>query len=159
MNKNLFVGGIAGLLVGLILTVGVLYSAAPGLMMIEDESKYGFDETVARFEQEVKAAGWKVAGIHDMQKVLEGYGYEVLGVKIYELCSSKYSAEILELDDERIVSPLMPCRIAIYEKSDGKTYITRMNSTLMARPFGGVINEVMQIAAQETEVILGKLIK
>lgn len=158
MNK-LLLGGIAGLLIGLLLTVGVLYMAAPGLMMIEDESKYNFEETVARFEAEVKEAGWNIAGTHDMRQILDNYGYDVLNVKIYELCSSRYSAQILELDDERIVSPLMPCRISIYEKSDGKTYITRMNSTLMARPFGGVINDVMQIAAEETEEILDKLIK
>jgi uncharacterized protein (DUF302 family) len=49
---------------------------------------------------------------------------------------------------------LMPCRVAIYEKSNGKTYITRMDSKLMARPFGGVINEVMQTAALETEEMI-----
>jgi len=152
-------GGSIGLVVGILFTLVILYMSAPSLMMVEDESKYDFETTVQVFEQEVKNAWWKVAGVHDMQEVLSVFGHEVNSVKIYELCSSKYSYDILKLDDERIVSPLMPCRIAIYEKSDGKTYITRLNSTLMAKPFGGVIDEVMQKAAAETEEILEKIIK
>lgn len=157
-KENLIIA-VSFLVVGALLMGIVLYASAPSMMMIEDESKYGFEETVTKFEKEVKAAGWKVAGVHDMQAVLAGFDYDVDAIKIYELCSSKYSAVILQEDDERIVAPLMPCRIAIYEKSDGKTYITRMNSSLMAKPFGGIIDEVMQKAASETEVILEKLLK
>ena len=159
MTKQTIIVAIVALLVGAFLTGGIAYSSAPSLMMLEDVSKYDFEETVQRFEEEVNAAGWKIAGIHDMKEVLDGFGYDVLSVTIYELCSSKYSAVILEQDDERIVAPLMPCRVAIYEKSDGKTYVGRMNSILMARPFGGLINDVMQQAARETEVIIDKIIQ
>lgn len=158
MKKEL-IYGIGGLVAGLLITLIVVYKSAPGLMMVEDESKYSFEETVDVFEKEVKAAKWKVAGMHDMQAILADFGHDVKAIKIFELCSSKYSKTILDLDDERIVSPLMPCRVAIYEKSDGKTYITRMNNTLMAKPFGGVINDVMQQASGETEVFISKLIK
>jgi len=159
MTKQTITVSIVALLVGILLTGVVLYTAAPSLMMLEDESKYSFDETVVQFESAVTEAKWKVAGLHDMKEILDGFGYDVKNIKIYELCSSKYSAVILQEDYERIVSPLMPCRVAIYEKSDGKTYISRMNSMLMAKPFGGLIDEVMQQAAGETEVILEKLIK
>ncbi|HBT19698.1 MAG TPA: hypothetical protein DEA52_06540 [Clostridiaceae bacterium] len=159
LNKQTVTTSIVALLVGVLLTGGLLFLSAPKMMMMEDEGAYGFEETVERFEEEVVAANWKLAGLHDMQEVLAGFGHDVLQVKVYELCSSKYSAVILAEDDERIVSPLMPCRVAIYEKSDGKTYITRMNSRLMAMPFGGMINDVMKQAAGETEVILAKIIK
>ena len=159
-NRNrtiLFV--IIALVAGGLLTGFTLYQSAPNVMMMEDISPYDFDETTARFEEEVEAAGWSIAGMHDMQEILAGHGHEVDRIQIYELCSSKYSAVILEEDDERIVSPLMPCRISIYEKSDGNTYITRMNSKLMARPFGGIINDVMQQAADETEEILENILE
>ena len=158
ITKERVLIGVIALVVGAFIGLWIVYASAPNLMMVEDESKYDFAETVSVFEKEVKEAGWKVAGLHDMKAILEGFGHDVNNVKIYELCSSKYSAEILKADDERIVAPLMPCRVAIYEKSDGKTYITRMNSTLMAKPFGGLIDRVMQKAAGETEVILDKLI-
>jgi uncharacterized protein (DUF302 family) len=51
------------------------------------------------------------------------------------------------------------CRIAIYEKSNGKTYITRMDSELMAKPFGGVINDVMQKAASEIEDVIVQVVR
>lgn len=158
-NKQTIIVAVVALLIGILIAGSTLFASAPSLMMMEDESQYGFDETVAKFETAVTDAKWKIAGLHDMKSILDGFGYDVRNVKIYELCSSKYSAVILQEDDERIVSPLMPCRVAIYEKSDGKTYITRMNSMLMAKPFGGLIDEVMQQAAGETEVILEQLIK
>lgn len=135
------------------------FYSLPGLMMLEDETKYDFETTVQVFEDKVNEAGWSILITHDMQETLKGHGHDVKSVKIFELCSSKYSAEILKLDDERIVSPLMPCRVANYEKSNGKTYIARMDSELLARPFGGVINEVMQQAASEIEDVIVQVIR
>lgn len=143
---------------GFIVSGLVIFFSAPSLMMVEDESIYDFETTVELFEEAVVDAGWSIPGHHDMQAILESHGHDVLRMEIFELCSSRYSAEILVLDDERIVSPLMPCRISIYEKSDGKTYISRMNNSLMAIPFGGVINDVMQQASAETEEILEQFI-
>ncbi len=161
MNKttkiSLIVGSLS-LVGGVIITLAIFWFSAPSLMMLEDESNYDFDTTIERFETALDEGGWSVLEIHDMQAVLDGHGHDVDAIKIYELCSSEYSAKILELDDERVVSPLMPCRVSIYEKSDGNTYISRMNSSLFARPFGGVINDVMQVAAEETEVIIDTLI-
>jgi len=159
ITKQTIIVTVVALLVGVLLTGTIVFAATPSLMMMEDESKYDFDETVAKFEAAVLEANWKIAGVHDMKATLHGFGYDVKNVTIFELCSSKYSAVILLESDERIVSPLMPCRVAIYEKADGKTYVTRMNSTLMAMPFGGIINEVMQQAAAETEAIIDQVIK
>ncbi len=157
-TKEVAIAGVAGFIVGAIVMGGIIFKSAPSMMIIEDESPYGFEETTERFKGEVESAGWSVVGYQDMQQVLEGHGHDVLDIKIYELCSAKYSALILAEDDERIVSPLMPCRVAIYKKSNGLTYVTRLNSLLMARPFGGLINEVMQKAGNEVEdVIAGTL--
>lgn len=128
-------------------------------MILENESKYNFDETVAMFEQNVKAAGWSVVGVYDYKQILADKGYDILNIKIFALCSGQYSASILQHDDARIVSPLMPCTISIYEKSDGNTYIAQLNSGVMAEPFGGVIAEVMQAVAIDTEAIVANLIK
>lgn len=159
MNKKIVLVGAAALVVGVLLTVVIGFYSMPSMMMLEDESPHDFATTVEIFEREVRAGGWSVLVTHDMQETLAGHGHDVDAVKIFELCSSKYSAEILALDDERIVSPLMPCRVAIYEKSNGRTYITRMNSQLMAQPFGGVIAEVMNQAAVETEVVIAKVLE
>jgi uncharacterized protein (DUF302 family) len=158
MNKQTILIASGSLVAGIVLTTVIGFYSLPRLMMIEDASPYGFDQTVELFEKTVRSEGWSIVQVHDMQSILAGHGHDVDSVKIFELCSSKYSAEILKLDDERIVSPLMPCRVAIYEKSDGVTYVTRMNSELMARPFGGVIDSVMRLAAVETEQIIARII-
>ena len=158
MNKRTLLIVAGSLVAGAVLTAIIGFYSMPRMMMLEDASPYGFEQTVEVFETTVRAEGWSVLTVHDMQSILAGHGHDVRAVKIFELCSSKYSAEILALDDERIVSPLMPCRVAIYEKSDGVTYIARMNSELMARPFGGVINSVMQTAAVETEHVIAQVV-
>jgi hypothetical protein len=37
----------------------------------------------------------------------------------------------------------MPCTIAVYESDDGKIYISKMNTGLMGKVFGGTIARVM----------------
>ena len=154
MKKKLVAGAVSAFVLGVVLTGVIAYYSMPGMMMLEDESPYTFNETVRIFEDAVSEAGWSILQVHDMQQILENHGHDVAAVKIFELCSSRYSAEILVEDDARLISPMMPCRVSIYEKSDGTTHIARMNSVLMAKPFGGVIARVMDTAAVETEEVI-----
>ena len=128
-------------------------------MILEHQSRYNFDETVSRLKDNVNEAGWSVVGEFDYREILGARGYDIRNIKILAICSGKYSAEILSLDDERMVSPLMPCRVAVYEKSDGNTYIARLNSGEVAQPFGGVIAETMMAVALDTEAIVQDLIQ
>ena len=70
------------------------------------------------------------------------------------MCHPNHSSRILEKDAERIVSSMMPCRVSVYEKKDGKTYISRMNSSIVAAGFGGIIEQVMTDSANEVEEII-----
>jgi len=153
MKKNLTIGTI-GFIIGVVITGLIIYSMAPGMMMLEDVSPYGFDETVAKFETSVKSNGWKIPKIHDLQKTMKKFGKDVKAVKVFELCHPDHAGKILAKSDERLVSSLMPCRVAFYEKEDGKVYISRMNSSLMASMMDGIIPEVMDEAAKDTEKIL-----
>lgn len=154
MKKNLLTG-IGAFILGILFTGILIYQIVPGMMIIESESKYAsFDETVARFEESVKEHGWKLPTTHDLQKTMDKYGHDVKSVKVFELCHPDHAAKILSKSQERIVSSLMPCRVSIYEKHDGKVYISRMNSGMMAKPMTGVIPEVMEQAAAENEEIL-----
>ena len=154
MKKSLLTG-ILGFVLGIIVTAVVVYKAAPGMMILEDESKFAtFEETVETFEQSVKDHDWKISTIHDLQKSMAKFGTDVMAVKVFELCHPDHAGRILAKSDERIVSSLMPCRVAIYEKADGKVYISRMNSGLMASTMGGIIPEVMDEAASQNEEIL-----
>ena len=157
--KNLLLGGLGGLVIGVLLTGFIMYSSAAGLMLIEDESKYGFEETAIVLEKSIADNGWATPKVHDLQKAMNKFGHDVMSVKVYEICHPSHANKILQVDDERIVSTLMPCRIAIYEKSDGKTYISRMNSALMSKAMSSLIEEVMTDAGNESEKIMNAIIK
>ena len=157
MKKNLMFG-VIGLIVGAFIMMIVIYNVAPGMMLLEDQSKFGFEETVTRLTESVENHGWKIPKVHDLQESMNKFGISVLPVKVFELCHPDHAGKILEKGDERIVSTLMPCRVAIYEKPDGKVYLSRMNSKLMAKPMGGIIAEVMSVAAIQNEEILESVI-
>lgn len=153
MKKNLVLL-FAGFLIGVIAAGFTMYKMAPGLMILEDESKYNFEESVTKFEESVKNHGWKIPTVHDLQKTMKKYDYDVKSVKVFELCHPDHAAKVLKEDDERVVSSMMPCRVAIYDKSDGKTYVSRMNSGLMSKTMSSIIEEVMSDAASENEEIM-----
>ena len=106
------------------------------------------------FEKSVIDHGWKIPTIHNLQATMAKYGKEVKSVKVFELCHPDHAGEILTENEERIVSSLMPCRVSFYEMEDGSVHISRMNSGLMAKTFGGVIAKVMAVASADVEIML-----
>lgn len=119
-------------------------------MFLEFQSKFEFDATVSKLIETIENASWKVQITHDLQQSLKNKGYEVPAVKVIELCNPNVAQLILSKDDERIYSNLMPCRISVYEKSDGITYLSLMNAGVMASQIGGVVEEAMSKAFEES---------
>src|SRR6056297_1032576 len=148
--KKYLIGGIVGLVTGAGIFAIILSLSIPGLMLMEDEVKYhDFDEAVVHFTKYVEEHGWKIPSIYGLQKSMKKFGKsDIKAVKVFELCHPDHAHKILDRNDERIASSLMPCRIAIYEKNDGKVYASRMNSSLMASFMDGVIPDVMSVASK-----------
>jgi len=159
MTKQNILFVLGGLLAGILLTSLLAYKSAPGMMLREAESKYNFERSVEVFEQTAKDMGWKIPTVHDMKETMRVNGYEVNSMKVFELCHPDHAYEILKLDTERIVSNMMPCRVSIYEKSDGNTYISWMNTSMMGNMMGGVIADVMGIASAESEKMIASIKK
>ena len=118
--------------------------------VIENQSKYNFDETVDLLVAEAERREWKVPAVHDLQQSLAKFGKAVNPVKVIEICKPEYSGQMLELNDERIMSVMMPCRISVYAKEDGKTYTAVVDGAEMAAGQPGKIAEVMKAASDET---------
>lgn len=123
-------------------------------MFIESASRYNFDQTVSTLTESITNGGWKISVIHDLKESMKKAGKEILQVKVFELCNPKHSYKLLSKDNERIYSSLMPCRFSVYEKSDGKVYISRMNSFMLSKQIGGLVEEVMTEANNETEIFI-----
>lgn len=122
--------------------------------IIEETSLFDFKTTVEKLVAEAERREWKVPFIHDLQQSLAKSGKTVNPVKVIEICKPEYSGQMLELNHERIISVMMPCRISVYEKEDGKTYIALVNVGNMASGMPDKIAKVMKSANDETMDIL-----
>jgi uncharacterized protein (DUF302 family) len=119
-------------------------------LVVENQSKFGFEKTVELLCSEAEKNQWKVPFIHDLQASLAKSGKSVRPVKVIEICKPEYSGKMLELNDERIISVMMPCRISVYEKEDGLIYIGLINAGDLASGLPANIAGVMKEASDET---------
>jgi uncharacterized protein (DUF302 family) len=119
-------------------------------LVIEHSSKFDFGKTVDLLVAEAERREWKVPAVHDLQQSLAKSGKAVKPVKVIEICKPQYSGKMLELNDERIISVMMPCRISVYEKNDGLTYVSLINAGEMASSLPANIAGVMKAASDET---------
>ena len=143
-------GAIAGALV-----VTLLVSPK---MMLENESRYDFETTLTTVKQSTEAAGWSIPAVHDLQKSLAKAGKEVNQVKVFAICNPEHSVKILAGDEERIYSNMMPCRVSVYTKSDGKTYISRLNIPGMTKGMPQEVKSAMKAAYKDMENILSGIV-
>jgi uncharacterized protein (DUF302 family) len=126
-------------------------------IVVEHKSRFGFDKTVDMLIADAEKREWKVPFVHDLQQSLAKSGKTVRPVKVIEICKPQYSGQMLELNDERIISVMMPCRISVYEKEDGLTYVSLINAGEMASGLPAVIARVMKEASDETFEIVKKV--
>lgn len=126
-------------------------------MFFESKSKYAFDETVEKLAEIITENGWVIAHTHDLQATMNKNGFDVSSVKVFEICKPNYAYRLLSDDTLRIYSNMMPCRVSVYMKNDGSTYVSRMNSAIMAAQIGGVVQDVMSNAFKDVEQFIEKV--
>jgi uncharacterized protein (DUF302 family) len=127
-------------------------------LIIEQLSPYDVATTVEKLIEAAIKMEWQNPATHDLQESLAKSGKEVKPVKVIEICKPEYSGKMLEMSDERIVSVMMPCRISVYEKADGKTYISLLNMEAMAAEMPSSIAEAVKGASEESFEIVKSVI-
>ena len=145
-----------GFFAGVVVAALLAYNFMGSLMFREVPSPFGEEETVARIQQNIQNTGngWSLSGLRNPGKAVEAEGGNTLPVLLIEACSTKYSGPILKDDSVRFLSNLMPCKISVYKKNDGKTYIGMMNAGFMGRMFGSMVGETMShVAADQAKFI------
>lgn len=147
---------IGGFIAGIALMGALAWTMAGSLMFTEQVSPFGLEETVARIQQNIQKAGngWALAGLRNPGKAVEQDGGNTLPVLMVEACSTRYSGPILKNDAIRYLSILMPCKISVYKKGDGKVYIGMMNAELVGGLFGAEVAQLMhQVAADQARFV------
>ena len=154
-NKRvLLLSGLLGILIGAILCTIVIFALVPSMMIVTNESRLGFDETVVELEKATEQNGWIISTVMDMNKSMAKRNVEFgPRVKLIKLCHPEYAKSVLTTD--RYISVMMPCTFAVWQGDDQKVYISKMNMGLMARLFGGNIAHVMggKVAEDEKKIL------
>jgi uncharacterized protein (DUF302 family) len=127
-------------------------------LIIEQLSPHNFDKTVELLSEKSLQREWKIPALHDLQESLAKSGKSVKPVKVIEICKPEYSGQMLEKNDERIVSVMMPCRISIYLKDDGKTYMSLINGSALVSGMPENVKKVMTEASNEVIEIVESVI-
>ncbi len=95
--------------------------------------KGDFTEVVGIIPPAAEQMGWMVSYNQcGLPRQIDGQPLEV-----YRFCKQDYAMELLAQDEERKIACLLPCAVSIYKKSDGITYISRLNMPLMTQLLGG----------------------
>jgi len=143
----------------------------PGLAVAQDaagdppqpvhvvQSQKSFPATLKAFKEEVTRAGWSLLNVNNLAGVLSERGFTLHPVVILDLCSSKYSVRILSNDEYRPFSVFMPCRVSIYQLSDGKVFISRMNTGALANMVRPEVVEVMSASDGEIAKIIARTVR
>jgi uncharacterized protein (DUF302 family) len=146
-------------MIGLLWATGAGAEPSPNIlqMLIERQSPLGFEATLLRLEENAKALGWKVPSRWkvDFQRNLKNVtGTDIGPNRVIKMCAPEAAARLLVKDEYKQLTAMMPCTIAVYEKSDGKTYISMMNLEAMGLMYGGDVADMSAALAPQMEAML-----
>ncbi len=127
-------------------------------LIIEQVSPYDVAATVEKLIEAASKREWQNPAVHNLQQSLSKSGKEVRPVQVVEICKADYSGKMLEKNHERISSILMPCRISVYEKEDGKTYVALLNMGGMTAGMQADTASAIHGASDETFEIVKSVI-
>lgn len=157
MKMKITAALVGSFLLGMAVTGLLVYNSAPKMMITETVSPLSHQQTVDTIIETAGEQGWKVPATHLIHNSVAEGGFDVPPVTVIELCKVDLAGEILDTSENRVVSSMMPCRVAVYEDGNGNVIVSRMNTGLMSRMFGGEVQEIMTEATSETEVILASV--
>ncbi len=154
----------AGLVLGIAVinaaavTAGEQNAAAPSFkMLIEVPSPLGFEATLERLEENAKDMGWKVPSkwkVDFQANLMKVTDTDIGPNQVLKMCEPFAAVKLLLKDEYKMLTAMMPCTIAVYQKSDGKTYISMMNLEAMGQMYGGDVLEMTKELGPQMQQML-----
>lgn len=128
------------------------------LFIVEQVSPFDVPTTVKKILEAAQKKEWQNPANHNLQESLAKSGKKVRPVQVVEICKPDFSGEMLSRNHERIVSILMPCRISVYEKDDGRTYVALLDTSSMTTGLPDTVVVAMTNASNESFEIVESVI-
>lgn len=142
----------------LILGLAMHSAKAEESMLIEVASPLNMEDTYNKLKSNAKALGWKAPKKwkKNFQKNLMKVTKQDIGpAVVLEMCEPKAAVKLLQHDKYKLMLAMMPCTIAVYEKSDGKVYVSMMNMRMMSKMFPGKeVQELVDTLAPQMDDML-----
>ena len=132
-------------------------SPADFKMLLEVESPLGFEETLVRIEANAKELGWKVPKkwkVNFQKNMMKITDTDIGPNQVLKMCEPFAAAKLLVKDEYKQLAAMMPCTIAVYEKSDGKVYVAMMNLAVMGMMYGGDVKDMADELAPQMDQML-----
>ena len=149
---------VTGMVVGAVLMGIFVYLALPRMMLRVNRSVLDFESTVTSIESAASTYKWKVPKVYDIQASIVSAGHaDMTRLKVVSLCQPYHAYSLLQGDDNKFVSALMPCRVAVYESTDGEVFISELDTGRLGSLFGGDIAAVMGTISEEQERMFSHL--
>lgn len=126
-------------------------------MLIEVPSPLGFEETLERLEANARELGWKVPQswkVDFQQNLLRVTETDIGPNRVLKMCEPFAAVKLLQKDEYKMLTAMMPCTLAVYQKSDGKTYVAMMNLEAMGQMYGGDVLEMSRELAPQMEQMI-----
>lgn len=118
-----------GLLAGILVSFLAVFIVVPGQMFVVTQSELGFEDTVNALVKSAQGREWTIPHQYDLQATMQKNGFDTDPVVVMSMCKPEHAQKILNSQNSRYISAVMPCRVAVYEK-DGKTYTAVLNARL-----------------------------
>jgi uncharacterized protein (DUF302 family) len=116
-------------------------------------SRLGFDETVTALGAAIERQGWQKGPVHDVQSEMSKSGAAPgKRMKVLEACPAGFNDRLAKASQGKL--PPHPCRFTVFEGQDGKPYVVRMNSAMLARGMQGDAAKLMGFIGADEEAIL-----
>jgi uncharacterized protein (DUF302 family) len=118
-------------------------------------SRLGFDETVSALAANASKRGWTTPQIHDVQAEMKKAGAtDSKRIKAIATCPAQANERLAKASAGKL--PPLPCRYTVFEGQDGKIFVVRMNTPILAKTLQGDAAKVMlEVAAEEDAVMKG----
>lgn len=94
-------------------------------LILTYETDLPYEEALLLFEKNANSLpGWSVN---------REYCQMPGNVTVFKLCHKEYSKKLLNSEDRRKISTILPCSFAIYATENGKTRLVRINAPLVEK--------------------------
>lgn len=118
-------------------------------------SKLSFDATVAALLEQTGKRGWAPAQVHDVQAAMKKAGaVDAKRMKSLATCPAQANERLAKASAGKL--PPLPCRYTVFEGQDGKVFVVRMNTPILAKTLqGGAAKVMLDIDAEEEALFKG----